>query len=134
MLPVHSKPQLSTESMINGIKEDFAKHCKNCKNKIINVPVPEWSTKIQPNVQSSLLADPSINYIIPIYDSMSQFVVPAITITGAGDRVKIATFNGTPFVLGLIQLFLPYVAVRLPPRTSLPTTPTLSRTAPPPGA
>jgi ribose transport system substrate-binding protein len=54
-------------------------------------------------VQSALQADPSINYIIPIYDSMSQFVVPAITITGKKDSVKIATFNGTPFVLGFVQ-------------------------------
>jgi ribose transport system substrate-binding protein len=93
----------STESMVNGIKEQFEKNCPNCKHRIVNAPVPEWSTKIQSTVQSSLLADPTINYIIPIYDSMSQFVVPAITITGKSDQVKIATFNGTPFVLGLVQ-------------------------------
>jgi ribose transport system substrate-binding protein len=93
----------STDSMINGIKEEFEKHCKSCKYKIVNAPVPEWSTKIQPTVQSALIGDASINYIIPIYDSMSQFVVPAITITGKQDQVKIATFNGTPFVLGLAQ-------------------------------
>jgi len=93
----------STESMLNGIKEEFTQRCKNCKSKIVNVPVPEWSTKIQSNVQSSLLGDPSINYIIPIYDSMSQFVVPGVTITGKQGSVKIATFNGTPFVLGLVQ-------------------------------
>jgi len=93
----------STESMINGIKEEFEKHCKSCKYKIVNAPVPEWSTKIQPTVQSALIGDASINYIIPIYDSMSQFVVPAITITGKQEQVKIATFNGTPFVLGLVQ-------------------------------
>jgi ribose transport system substrate-binding protein len=93
----------STESMINGIKEELEKHCKECKYKIINAPVPEWSTKIQSSVQAALLADPSINYVLPIYDSMSQFVVPAITITGKQDSVKIATFNGTPFVLGLVQ-------------------------------
>ena len=34
----------------------------------------------------------------------------------------------------LIQLFLPYVAVRLAPRTPAVDAPTLSRTAPPPGA
>ena len=33
---------------------------------------------------------------------MSQFVVPALTITGRDD-VKIATFNGTPFVISMIQ-------------------------------
>jgi ribose transport system substrate-binding protein len=92
----------STASMLDGIKEEF-KNCPDCKFKVINAPVPDWSTKIQPSVQATLLADSSINYILPIYDSMSQFVVPAITITGKRDAVKVATFNGTPFVLGLVQ-------------------------------
>jgi ribose transport system substrate-binding protein len=65
--------------------------------------VPEWATKIQPSVQSALLADSTINYIIPIYDSMSQFVIPAVRITGKQDSVKIATFNGTPFVIDAIR-------------------------------
>jgi ribose transport system substrate-binding protein len=102
-LVIVSSEVYSTESMINGIKQEFEAHCPDCKARIVNVPVPEWSSKIQPNVQSALVADPTLNYIIPIYDSMSQFVVPAVTITGAQDRVKIDAFNGTPFVLGLIQ-------------------------------
>lgn len=98
-----SNEALSTDSMVSGIKEVFDTNCPDCKYNIVNVPIPEWATKIQPTVQSSLLADPGINYVIPIYDSMAQFVVPAITITGKGEQVKIATFNGTPFVIGLIQ-------------------------------
>ena len=42
----------------------------------------EWGTKIQPSVQSALLAHPEVNVVIPIYDSMSQFVVPAMRLTG----------------------------------------------------
>ena len=41
--------------------------------------------------------------IIPIYDSMSQFVVPALRLTGNLGKVKVATFNGTPFVLDFIE-------------------------------
>jgi ribose transport system substrate-binding protein len=93
---------LSTDSMITGINREL-KQCPECKIRIINVPVTDWSTRITPNVQAALLSDPSINYIIPIYDSMSQFVMPAITLTNSANRVKIATFNGTPFVLGLLQ-------------------------------
>jgi ribose transport system substrate-binding protein len=93
---------LSTDSMVAGIADEL-KHCEDCKTKTINVPVVDWGTRITPNVQSALLSDPTINYIIVIYDSMSQFVVPAVTITGSQDRVKIDAFNGTPFVLGLIQ-------------------------------
>jgi hypothetical protein len=40
-----------------------------------------------------------VNYILPIYDSMSQFVVPAITAAGKTGKVSIATYNGTPFVM-----------------------------------
>lgn len=93
----------STGSMVAGIKREFATNCPGCKVRFINVPITDWSTRIQPDIQAALLADSSINYVLPIYDSMSQFVVPAITITGSGERVKIATFNGTPFVLGLVQ-------------------------------
>ena len=97
-----SNEALSTDSMVSGIKEAFA-NCPDCKYNIVNIPIPEWATKIQPNVQSALLADPTINYVIPIYDSMAQFVVPAITITGKTDSVKITTFNGTPSAIGMIQ-------------------------------
>lgn len=31
-----------------------------------NVPVTEWATRIQSTVQSTLTADPSINYVLPI--------------------------------------------------------------------
>ena len=34
---------------------------------------------------------------------MSQFVIPAIRITGKHDTVKIATFNGTPFVIDAVR-------------------------------
>jgi len=69
----------------------------------INVGVTEWGTKIQPGVQAALQANPDINVVIPIYDSMSQFVVPAIRLAGRTGQVKVGTFNGTPFVLDYIQ-------------------------------
>ena len=93
---------LSTDSMMAGIDSEL-KHCIDCKTRVMNFSVPDWGTRITPGVQAALLADPTINYIIVIYDSMAQFVVPAVTITGSQDRVKIDAFNGTPFVLGLVQ-------------------------------
>jgi ribose transport system substrate-binding protein len=93
---------LATEALVPGIESEL-KHCPECKTHVINTPVTDWSTRITPDVQAMLLSHPNVNYIIPIYDSMSQFVVPAVTMTNSADRVKIATFNGTPFVLGLVQ-------------------------------
>ncbi len=93
---------LSTDSMVAGIKEEMAQ-CDECKSTTQNYPVTDWGTRITPGVQAALLADPTINYIIVIYDSMAQFVAPAVTITGSQDRVKVVAFNGTPFAVGMVQ-------------------------------
>jgi ribose transport system substrate-binding protein len=74
-----------------------------CKSRYVNVTVADWSTKIQTTVQSAMIADPTINYIVPLYDSMSQFVIPALTITGHRKDVKIASFNGTPFIIDMVR-------------------------------
>ncbi|MEQ8497914.1 MAG: sugar ABC transporter substrate-binding protein, partial [Sneathiellaceae bacterium] len=92
-----------TAPFVEGIKKTLAANCPDCKYTYVNAPVPEWSTKIQSSVQSGLISDPTVNYILPIYDSMSQFVIPAIKITGKTGQVKVATFNGTPFVIDAIQ-------------------------------
>ena len=101
-LIIVSNEALSTDSLTDGLTEAFAK-CPDCKYEIVNVPIVDWATRIQPTVQGKLQANPDINYVIPIYDSMSTFVTPAIAISGKRDSVKVATFNGTPFVLDLIR-------------------------------
>ena len=53
--------------------------------------------------QGALTADPNVDYMIPIYDVLSQWVVPAVTISGRQDKVKTVTFNGTPFALTRVQ-------------------------------
>jgi ribose transport system substrate-binding protein len=93
-----------TRPLVAGIVDELAANCPGCKIvQQVNVGVTEWGTRIQPAVQSALIANPGVNFVIPIYDSMSQFVVPALRLTGKGASVKIATFNGTPFVLDYIQ-------------------------------
>lgn len=98
-----SNEALSTDSIVSGLTEAFKNNCPTCKYDIVNVPITDWATRIQPTVQAKLQADSSINYVIPIYDSMSTFVAPAIAISGKQDSVKVATFNGTPFVLDMIR-------------------------------
>lgn len=86
-----------------ALEGQFAKYCAGCKLRFIGVNPPDWPTKIGPQVQSAILADPKLNYVIPIYDGMVQFVVPAIISTGASARVKVASFNATPAVLDMIR-------------------------------
>ena len=98
-----SNEALSTDSIVSGLTEAFKTNCPECKYEIVNVPIIDWATKIQPTVAGALQSNAELNYVIPIYDSMSTFVTPAIAIAAKGDAVKVATFNGTPFVLDLIR-------------------------------
>ena len=93
-----------TAPLVQGIRDALSENCPKCEIlQEINVGITEWGTKIQPSVQSALISKPTANYVIPIYDSMSQFVVPAIELTGKSETVKVATSNGTPFVLDFIR-------------------------------
>ena len=100
---IGSDEVLPTKAFVKAIEEYLDQNAAGSKHQYINVPFPEWGTKIQPSVQSALVADPTINYILPIYDNMATFVVPALRITNRTDTVKIASFNGSPGMLDLLR-------------------------------
>ena len=102
VLVITSDEVFSTAAMVEAMKAEFALF-PEAKVVYVNVPITDWASKIQPTVQSAVQGNPDLNFIIPVYDSMSQFVVPAITLTGTSNRVKITSFNGTPFVIGYVQ-------------------------------
>ncbi|AVZ39256.1 MULTISPECIES: substrate-binding domain-containing protein [unclassified Dietzia] len=72
------------------------------KASVMNVSVPQWSTRIQDEVQSNLLRDPTINTVLPIYDNMATYASPGIQQAAAGRDVPIFTFNGTPSILQMV--------------------------------
>lgn len=86
----------------HAFEAKLAELCPDCAAKYFNVPITDWATKIQTTTQAALLQDPTINYLFPIYDSMSQFMLPALAITGK-TGLPIATFNGTPFILDMVR-------------------------------
>ena len=101
---IKSEEVLPTAPLVAGIRDELKKNCPGCEVvQEINVGITEWGTKIQSSLQSALLAHPDVDYVVPIYDSMSQFVVPAINLTGRNGKVKVATADGTPFVLDLLR-------------------------------
>lgn len=102
VLIIGSDEIIPTEPFVVAIQNFLDENCPECRHRYVNVPVVEWGSQIQPEVQSALVADPGINYILPIYDSMSAFVVPALQLTNRTD-VRIATYNGTPFVLDMLR-------------------------------
>lgn len=90
-------------AMEEGIDEVFATYAPDATYKYVNVPLTDWATKIQPEVQNALQADPTINYVIAIYDGMLAYVVPAIETVNATETVLCNGYNGTPFALDYIK-------------------------------
>jgi ribose transport system substrate-binding protein len=88
----------SSENILNGLHEQFQKYCPECTLEIKDVPVSKWATEV-PTLVESVAKDPSVEYIIPIFDNMATFAVPAVNAAGAGSRIKIVTFNATPAVM-----------------------------------
>ena len=103
VLVVTSNDARSTRPLMRGLRDEFRRRCPACKVTVVDVPIPQWASRIGTEVQSALVRDKNIDFVIPIYDSMSQFAVPAIRAAGAVGRVTISTFNGTPFVLKLME-------------------------------
>jgi ribose transport system substrate-binding protein len=101
---------ITTNELIAGdinskaAQDEFDKYCGHgCKTRFVNVPLSQWATKIGTTTQTEVSSNPDLNYVFPLYDAMSQFVVPAIQLGGGITRVKVATFNGTPGILRMIQ-------------------------------
>jgi ribose transport system substrate-binding protein len=88
----------------SAFKDELSKNCSNtCKVEIVNIPISDWATKVPTQVQTALLKDPSINYVVPVYDGMTPFLVTGITQAGKTGSVKIVAYNGTASVLKMIQ-------------------------------
>jgi ribose transport system substrate-binding protein len=86
---------------VAGIQSEVAKLCPDLKMPSVqNVLIPDWPTKLSTTTRSLLTADPNLNYLLPLYDGMTIYMVPAINgILAAKDRVKVASFNATPVVI-----------------------------------
>lgn len=93
---------LPSPATIDTMQKRFTDKCPGCSSKVINIPVADWNTKTQGEVQSALQADPSITYVYLLYDAMVAGAVPAVETLGKAGKVKIASYNGSPFALDFI--------------------------------
>lgn len=74
--------------------EELERMCPDwCEVEVKDAPLPEWETNLQNLTQSTLRADPTVNYLIPVWDDMVNFINPGVYSVGAQDRVKIITYN-----------------------------------------
>jgi ribose transport system substrate-binding protein len=100
---------LSTSDIGPGSKQGtdtfvatMKKLCSSCPVKTTDAPVGQWSGLTQ-RISSLLRQNPSINYVVPIFDGMAVYLVPGIQSAGLANKVKIVTGDGTPSVLSNIR-------------------------------
>lgn len=88
--------------VVEGMKSILEK-CDSCEIAAENdTPLAQWSTALTGKAVSAIRQNPDVNYLLPIFDGMGIFVHAGILQANAGDRVKVAAFNGTPAALDLI--------------------------------
>jgi ribose transport system substrate-binding protein len=94
---------LPSPGTLKVVTDELGSQCSACKSTVINIPVSDWNTKVQGEVQAALNKDPSINYVYPLYDAMVAGAVPAVRTAGKTGKVKVVSYNGSPYVLKYIQ-------------------------------
>lgn len=90
-------------AMEKGIESAFEQYAPDMGRTYLHVVVTDWATKIQTEVQSALIANPNIKYVIPIYDVMTTYTVAAVEAVGKTGEVKMCSYNGSPFALDLVK-------------------------------
>jgi ribose transport system substrate-binding protein len=85
---------------VAGIQSAIGQYCPGMKVPAPqNVLIPDWATKLPTVTRSDLLANPKLNYILPLYDGMTIYMNPAINQMHLNHPVKMASFNATPIVM-----------------------------------
>jgi ribose transport system substrate-binding protein len=82
-----------------AIKDALAKYCPDCKVSVANATVAQWATTVPAAVRGALLADPSLDYILPLYDPETPFIVPVLKQLAKPGSVHVVTYAGTPSAL-----------------------------------
>ena len=76
--------QSQAEGFVKGVKE----FCPSCSATIKDVPLADWSTQLSP-ATTSIVDNPAVNVIDPVFTDMNTYVLPAIASHGAASRVKV---------------------------------------------
>lgn len=105
--PVHALIVTADEApasrgMTRMIQDEISTNCEDCSSKVINVPIVDWGTRLQNEVRTALLADPRLNWVIPLYDGAYQFALPGVQASGRGDSIGTMSFNGQGVALDAI--------------------------------
>ncbi|MDA8373429.1 MAG: substrate-binding domain-containing protein [Actinomycetota bacterium] len=85
---------------VAGMQQELAQACPNSKPlPVVNSLIPDWGTTLASTTRSLLTANPNLKYMLPLYDGMTIYMVPAIQQMGLSSKVQVGSFNATPVVM-----------------------------------
>lgn len=85
---------------VSGIQAAVRQYCPSSTAlPVKNVLIPDWATNLPTVTRSLLTANSSIDYMLPLYDGMTIYMVPAITQMHLSHPVQVGSFNATPVVM-----------------------------------
>lgn len=103
-LVISSDEVAPSKSIVAAIQAQLEERCPGaCSAEVVNVPLVDWATQLSSVTQTTLQKNPDINWVLPLYDSMSLGVISGINSAGKSNQVSVASYNGTPDILKLIQ-------------------------------
>ena len=76
-----------------GFTAELGKTCPGCTVKVADAPIAQWGTQI-PAIAAAAAADRGVNYVVPVFDTATPLVLPALAAAGADQRIKLVSSNG----------------------------------------
>ena len=89
--------------IVEAMRTELAELCPTRRRRSSTCRSSTGARRSRPRSQSALAADPNIKWVLPIYDSMSIPAIAGIRGAGKARAVKVASYNGTPDVMKLIE-------------------------------
>jgi ribose transport system substrate-binding protein len=77
----------------NGFRARLREHCGGCTVTVADAPIAQWGSQI-PAIAAAAAADQRVNYLVPVFDTATALVVPALAAANAEDRIRLVSSNG----------------------------------------
>lgn len=102
VLIIGATEDIVTNGIVATMQSTYQNACPStCTTKVVDIPPSEWGTKVESEVASALIADPSINVVDCLFDAQVPGAVQAINTVGR--KVPVVSFNGSTSALTYIQ-------------------------------
>jgi ribose transport system substrate-binding protein len=85
---------------VAGIQSAISQYCpSSAALPVQNVLIPDWATNLPTVTRSTLTSNASIDHMLPLYDGMTIYMLPAIQQLNLSRKVAVGSFNATPVVM-----------------------------------